>query len=483
MDQHPIPRQITTFEFKLIGFMTLRQFLYLIVAFPVAYIVMTIFPIPVINVLLAILIVVAGIVTAFIPIQDRSLDIWAKNLWKRLQNPTQYYYQKRNDSLYFLKDLYFLADPHHMLAHIESKEKLSQYLAMTKQKTRPNYRKKQVSTLLQSPTVQLRQPAPNVANDAAPVPAAPRAPTVDELTRDMANPAPLPYAPLSAPAPAPMPQPQRDTVSGSPAPAAVSHGPQTPIVRPGPQTPIVRPGQEASPAVPAPMPAVAPVTAPVPAPVPVTQVVPDVKPVPMPQVIPPAPGPPVQETLPSTFKPPAPAVPAAQVAPAAPQTVPMPQVIPPAPEPAQPAPTPVAAAPVPAAPEPVPPPAAPVAPVPQPVSQTVAVPAAAATPAKAPVPPPTLVSASQPFFVGVVRNSKKIPLPGIMVYVKDESGSPVRLMKTNPHGVFATYNALPSKSYTFEIKDPNGTYFFDTMNVPVRDVNPLSIEFQSKEIL
>src|SRR5438270_526220 len=34
MEQHAIPRQITSFEFKLIGFMTLKQFLYLLVFLP-----------------------------------------------------------------------------------------------------------------------------------------------------------------------------------------------------------------------------------------------------------------------------------------------------------------------------------------------------------------------------------------------------------------------------------------------------------------
>ena len=53
MDGHPIPRQITTFEFKLIGFMTLRQFLYLVVTIPTAYIVFRLFPIPLVNLIIS----------------------------------------------------------------------------------------------------------------------------------------------------------------------------------------------------------------------------------------------------------------------------------------------------------------------------------------------------------------------------------------------------------------------------------------------
>jgi len=47
MEQHAVPRQITTFEFKLIGFMTLRQFIYLLVFIPLGVVVYFLFPIPV----------------------------------------------------------------------------------------------------------------------------------------------------------------------------------------------------------------------------------------------------------------------------------------------------------------------------------------------------------------------------------------------------------------------------------------------------
>ena len=84
MEQHAIPRQITSFEFKLIGFMTLKQFLYLVVFFPVAFIVYKLFPIPIINILLAVGVVVLGLVFAFLPVNDRPIDVWIKNFMKRL---------------------------------------------------------------------------------------------------------------------------------------------------------------------------------------------------------------------------------------------------------------------------------------------------------------------------------------------------------------------------------------------------------------
>ena len=56
MEQHAIPRQITSFEFKLIGFMTLKQFLYLVIFAPIGYIVYVLFPIPLLNIILGIVV-------------------------------------------------------------------------------------------------------------------------------------------------------------------------------------------------------------------------------------------------------------------------------------------------------------------------------------------------------------------------------------------------------------------------------------------
>jgi hypothetical protein len=101
-----------------------------------------------------------------------------------------------------------------------------------------------------------------------------------------------------------------------------------------------------------------------------------------------------------------------------------------------------------------------------------------------PAPPvPVVEPPTQPFLTGIVKTGKRIPLPGVMIYMKDQSGNPVRLMKSNPHGVFASYNPVPPGSYVLEIKDPNGMYFFDTMNISVRETNPLPVEIMSKEIL
>jgi hypothetical protein len=271
MDQHPVPRQITTFEFKLIGFMTLHQFIYLVVFIPLGFLVFRIFPIPILNILLGLITAGAGVALAFFPIMGQPLDFWVRSLARRISSPTQYIYHKENTPIYFFQNLFFEADPHVIFAHVDSQEKLNQYLA-TKQAAQPQ-----------------------MAQTAA------RRQTINEALRQ-------PFSLLKK-----------------------------------------------------------------------------------------------------------------QKHPAAVQTAPT-----------------------------------------QPTSQGVP---------------------KKPFIAGIVRNNKKIPLPGILIYIKDQKSSPIRLLKTNPHGIFATYSPLTPGDYTFEIKDPKGGFFFDTIKINTTGLADKPLEFYSKELL
>lgn len=282
MEQHPVPRQITTFEFKLIGFMTLRQFLYLLVFIPAGLVLWKIIPIPLLNIFIGILTGIGGIALAFMPINDRPLDVWLKNLLRRLTSPTQYVYRKHNDSLYFLQDLFFVSDPHKVMAHIESREKLAAYLSSRQSSNtqrQGSTNSKQVQSLLQQPMEKLR-PAATPSQNFTPMPSA-------RLPHNEVSPAP---------------------------------------------------------------------------------------------------------------------------------------------------------------------------------DRTVSLP-------------------KRPFLTGVVKNNRKIPLPGVLIYVKDNNGATTRLLKTNPHGVFATYSVLTPGEYTFEVKDPKGSYFFDTMKSRIDNTSLKPLEFYSKELL
>lgn len=276
MEQHPIPRQITTFEFKLIGFMTLKQFLYLIISAPIAFIIYMLFPIPIINILLAICAGIVGIVFAFVPFNDRPIDVLLRNFWKRINSPTQYFFRKDNPPIALLQNLFYVNDPHRVMAHIESQKMLSAYLATTKQTLIANQKKKVVQQVVQAPISSLRVNPPKKKTGIFHLPSF----STKELS-----------------------------------------------------TPV------------------------------------------------------------------------------------------------------------------------------------------------------TTTQEKRPFFIGIVKNNKQIPLPGILIYIKDKTNQPVRLLKSNPHGVFATYSILPPDEYTFEMKDTNNLYFFDTMKIKVSERNDRPIEFYSKEML
>lgn len=266
MEQHPIPRQITTFEFKLIGFLTVKQFVYLLVFTGLTLIVYYLTPIPFLNYFFAFLVAAGGVAFVFVPINDRSMDIWLKNLIKRLTSPTQYFYKKQNKPPKILVDI---VSSSQQIAqnYLDAQKKLNNYLA-SKNQGQTNNKKQAVINILNSK---------------------------DEFK---------------------MLQKSSATISQKP------------------------------------------------------------------------------------FQ------------------------------------------------------------------------------------PSTITSQKQPFITGVVRNYKKLPLAGILIYVKkDESSTPIRIFKTNSHGVFLSYNPFPVGEYVLEVKDPKQVYFFDTMKIRVDNSNNQPIEISSKEML
>lgn len=264
--------------------MTLKQFLYLVIFGPLGYVVYIIFPIPFINILLGLAVAAIGVALAFVPIHDRPLEVWIRNVWKRLTSPTQYVYHKQNSPISVFQNLYYVSDPHRVVAHIESQKMLSAYLVKTKQTMQPNQQKKQVQHFFQLP---------------------------------------------------------------------------------GMSQNVIPPTQTAQ-----------------------TQT----------------------KTTPQPFE-------------------------------------------------------------------------AFASPIAAPEKVAPQTTTHQPFFIGSIKNNKKIPLSGILIYVKNSQNIPVRLLKTNPHGIFATFSPLEKGEYTFEIKDPKNTYFFDTMKIVIQEINTKPFDIFSKELL
>ena len=105
MDQHPIPQDVTGFQFKLIGTMTVKQFGYVasgvIMAVVLYYMPLNSVWGVLLKVILLPLFGASGIVIAFVPVDGRPIDVMTTNFVKALFSPNQYVYHRQGKSLSF----------------------------------------------------------------------------------------------------------------------------------------------------------------------------------------------------------------------------------------------------------------------------------------------------------------------------------------------------------------------------------------------
>lgn len=100
MENHPIPQDITGFQFKLIGDMTVKQFAYVAGGVIIGWI-FYILPFAfIIKAPLAAIFAGGGVALAFVPVQGRPMDVMIGNFLKAVFSPTQYVYQKQGANLY-----------------------------------------------------------------------------------------------------------------------------------------------------------------------------------------------------------------------------------------------------------------------------------------------------------------------------------------------------------------------------------------------
>ncbi len=126
MEPHPVPRQITTFEFKLIGFMTLKEFAYMIVFAGLATITYFLTPGELFKYIGAAIVFAIGIFLAFYKYNERSVDVWIRNLVLKMFSSSQYYYHKKNDPPSFLENIIY--DKNIAVLHADAQKKLTSYL-------------------------------------------------------------------------------------------------------------------------------------------------------------------------------------------------------------------------------------------------------------------------------------------------------------------------------------------------------------------
>lgn len=96
MKQHPVPQHIASYQFRLIGEMTVKQFLELALGLVGAWLLFSLKISPIIKFPLAFLSGITGAALAFLPLEERPLDRWILSFFRSVYSPTQYLWKKSN---------------------------------------------------------------------------------------------------------------------------------------------------------------------------------------------------------------------------------------------------------------------------------------------------------------------------------------------------------------------------------------------------
>lgn len=105
MEQHPIPQQISSYEFKLVGEMTLKQFAKAAGGIIIALIINATPLVFFIKWPLMFLFGAGGLALAFVPFQDRPLEVWLQAFIKSIYAPTIFLYKKQMEKNWLDIDL------------------------------------------------------------------------------------------------------------------------------------------------------------------------------------------------------------------------------------------------------------------------------------------------------------------------------------------------------------------------------------------
>jgi len=94
MQDHALPQDVTGYKFHIIGNMTLKQFGEVAAGCIVAFVLYQTNLLPIIKIPLMVIAAGAGAMVAFVPIEERPLDLWITAFFSALYRPTQYYWKR-----------------------------------------------------------------------------------------------------------------------------------------------------------------------------------------------------------------------------------------------------------------------------------------------------------------------------------------------------------------------------------------------------
>lgn len=104
MEQHPIPQNISSYQFRLVGDMTLKQFFELAGGFLVGLIFYSSPLIGIIKWPFTIVSVILGAAMAFVPLEERPLEQWILAFFKTIYSPTIFNWKKTTEVSKFFQD-------------------------------------------------------------------------------------------------------------------------------------------------------------------------------------------------------------------------------------------------------------------------------------------------------------------------------------------------------------------------------------------
>lgn len=131
MEQHPVPQQISSYEFRLVGDMTLKQFGQVAGGVVAALIIYTL-PFPgYLKWPFIVIFALTGAAMAFMPIEERPLQTWIIAFLRAAYSPTQFLWQKKGQRPAFFEDVGFKPAPPVNMAPVSqpSQKKLDEYLS------------------------------------------------------------------------------------------------------------------------------------------------------------------------------------------------------------------------------------------------------------------------------------------------------------------------------------------------------------------
>jgi len=129
MEQHPVPQHIASYEFRLVGDMTLKQFGYLAGGVVIGLIFYASGLPFYLKWPAIIFFAVLGIALAFVPIEERPLSQWIVAFVKAIFNPTQFLWQKKAVPPEIFKPTLTKITPQKTPAPPGDQKKLGEYLA------------------------------------------------------------------------------------------------------------------------------------------------------------------------------------------------------------------------------------------------------------------------------------------------------------------------------------------------------------------